>query len=258
MITPRARFNLFLTRRHWNRFAQTDAYWAVLTEPEKKDNRWQVDEFFATGQRDVDATLQRVREICPEWKPNGEALDFGCGVGRLSQGLAKHFDKVTGVDIASHMLDLARRHASRLGERVDFVENRSPDLRRWPDGRFSFVLSLITLQHVPPTASHRYLAEMVRVTRPSGLIVVQAPSAWVRPPPRRRLTWWPGTLWNHLRPHLRRWLVLEPVMDMHLLPREAVEATLGAAGADILAVDTLPSAGPDIVSHRYIALRRPD
>jgi SAM-dependent methyltransferase len=245
---------LWLARRHWNLFARTDAYWAVLTEPDKQGHRWKVDEFFATGRADVEANLRRVQELLPAWRPAGAALDFGCGVGRLTQGLAAHFDQVTGVDIAKDMLALARRHNVHAG-RVTYVENHDAALGRFADGSFALVLSLITLQHIAPEYSRQYLREFVRVCAPGGVVVVQVPDRALRPPPPRRFSLWPPTHWKRWKRALRRWLVLEPTMEMHPVPRAEVEAILRRAGATLLAVDAVPAAGPEFVSYRYIARR---
>lgn len=245
---------LWLARRHWNLFARTDPFWAVLTEPDKQGRRWQVDEFFATGRAEVNATLARVRAVCPGWAPSGAALDFGCGVGRLTLGLAEHFETVNGVDISAAMLERARHHNPH-GARVRFHENRAPDLRLFPDGSHRFVLSLITLQHIAPEASRRYLAEFARVCAPGGLIVVQVPDRLLRTSRPRRFSWWIPTHWKRLKRAARRWLVLEPTMEMHPIAREEVEAILRQAGTELLAVDPLPSAGPEFTSYRYIAQR---
>ena len=246
---------LWLTRRHWNLLARTDPYWAVLTEPSKDGNRWKLDEFFATGRDDVETALARVAAVAPGWSARGRALDFGCGVGRLSQALAGRFEQVTGVDIAADMLALARRH-NRAGDRVEFIENRAADLRLFPDHTFQLVLSLITLQHVEPQYSRHYLKEFVRVCAPGGIVVVQIPSDQLTPSRPRRFSLWPPTHWKRLKRACRRWLVLEPTMEMHTLPRAEVEALLTAAGAEVLAVEPMPAAGPQYVSYRYIARRR--
>lgn len=245
---------LWLARRHWNLFAKTDPYWAVLTEPDKQGQRWKIDEFFATGRRDVDVTLQRVREVLPGWQPAGAALDFGCGVGRLTQGLAAHFEQVTGVDISSGMIALARRH-NRHGEPITFVENAEPSLERFASNSFHFVLSLITLQHIAPEYSRRYVAEFARICAPGGVMVFQLPDRALQPPKPRRFSLWLPTHWKRLKPLLSRWLVLEPKMEMHPVPRTEVEAILERAGVQVLAVDPSPTAGPEYVSYWYIARR---
>ncbi len=37
----------------------------------------------------------------------GKALDFGCGVGRLTQALADYFNEVAGVDVSPTMVNKA-------------------------------------------------------------------------------------------------------------------------------------------------------
>ena len=244
---------LWLARRHWNLFARTDAYWAVLTQPDKQGNRWQIDEFFRTGRANVSAQLEHLQRVLPDWRPHGQALDFGCGVGRLTQALADHFDRVTGVDISVDMLKLAREH-NRAPDRVEYLENRDADLRQFPDRRFAMVLSLITLQHIAPEYGRRYLAEFARVCAPGGVIIVQVPAQDHVSQPRR-FSWWLPTHWKRWKRAARRWLVMEPTMEMHTIPREEVQAILEQGGLHVVHVDTLPVTGPGYTSFRYIAHR---
>lgn len=246
--------NLWQTRRHWEKFARTDPLWAVLTSPDKAGNRWQLDEFFATGLRETDAALARVLGHCPALR-RGHALDFGCGVGRLTQGLAAHFDRVTGVDISANMLDLAQQH-NRHGDRITFVRNSRPDLACFDDGAFDFVLSLITLQHVEPRFSRRYLADFVRVLAPGGAALFQIPESTAGPAPRRRFSLWPATLAKRLFRVLNRSAAARPVMEMHTLPRTEIIAIVETAGARVLERYRHDAAGADFESYNYI-VRKP-
>jgi 2-polyprenyl-3-methyl-5-hydroxy-6-metoxy-1,4-benzoquinol methylase len=92
--------------RNWNRLGHEDPLWAVLSHPDKAQRRWKQDEFFATGRRDIADTMAWLAslEIVPG---NEHAMDFGCGVGRLTQALAQHFNQVDGVDVARSMLNHA-------------------------------------------------------------------------------------------------------------------------------------------------------
>ena len=84
---------------HWTRLGEADPLWAVSVAPGTRGGRWDVEEFFATGRREVDAALGRAAEF--GLRPRrGRALDFGCGVGRLSAALARHADELVVVDIA--------------------------------------------------------------------------------------------------------------------------------------------------------------
>ena len=247
------------TRRHWNRFARQDPFWAVLTDPTKVGGGWQVEEFFKTGRDAIAVQVRAVRDQLPELR-RGRALDFGCGVGRLSQALAEHFDAVEGVDIAEDMLALARRH-NRHGPRVTYHHNTEADLRLFPDNRFDFVLSDITLQHVEPQYARAYITEFVRVTAPGGAISFQLP-AWIPPgdrPERFKFSWYPPTLWTRIRRFTRRWwqryFPSEPVMEVHAVPQAEVLELLRSAGSTIVSVERNYAAGPAIESYRYLAIK---
>jgi SAM-dependent methyltransferase len=244
---------LWQTRRHWEKFARVDPLWAVLSEPDKKGNRWQADAFFATGRELVASELGRVRALCPALR-TGHALDFGCGVGRLTQALAGHFDRVTGVDVSAEMIRLAREH-NRHGPRVTYVHNPHADLRGFDDGAFDFVYSLLTLQHVAPEYARGYIAEFVRVLAPGGVVLFQLPTR--RPaPPRRTPHAWLVALALRAWRAANRLVALRPVMEMHAIPREEVVAHLRALGAEILDVHRYDPAGEMLESYGYIA-RKP-
>ncbi len=246
---------LWQTRRHWEKFARTDPLWAVLTAPDKAGNRWQVDEFFATGRRETDAALAHVFAHCPALR-RGHALDFGCGVGRLTQGLAAHFDHVTGIDISNRMLEHARRH-NRHGGRVTYLHNDRPDLACFADNTFDFVLSLITLQHVEPQFARRYIAEFARILAPGGAALFQVPERTAGPVPVRRLSLWPATLAKRLLRALNRSAAAVPVMEMHMLAREDVRKSIQAAGATVVHVYRHDAAGADFESYNYIVRKLP-
>ncbi|HWA10207.1 MAG TPA: class I SAM-dependent methyltransferase [Opitutaceae bacterium] len=253
-------FQLWKTRRHWEAFARTDPLWAVLTEPDRRNNRWTIDEFFATGRRVVDNELAHLREHYPALRRQ-RALDFGCGVGRLTQALANHFDTVTGADISTAMLALAREH-NRQGARVSYVHNTRPDLSIFPDASFDFVCSLITLQHIPPVHARTYIAEFLRVCAPGGAVLFQMPRRLPPrdPPERLQFSAWPPTLWMRVRRYVRYHFRLRfpggPVMEMHAMAREEVLALLAAAGGELVAEWPDEATDPAIASYSYL-VRKP-
>ncbi len=160
--------------RGWEAYGHLDSFFGVLSDRSKLGNKWNEAEFFRTG-RDHVGNLMRVLGESGVPPHVGACLDFGCGVGRLTQPLADHFESVVGVDVAASMIAQARRF-NRAGSRCRSVLNRAPDLRQFGDRTFDLVHSCITLQHMDPGFSAGYIAEFFRIVRPGGLVVFQLPA----------------------------------------------------------------------------------
>jgi SAM-dependent methyltransferase len=161
-------------RRYWDDHAQRDPLWAILSMPDKKGRKWDLDAFFRTGIENV-ALVRYELERLGAMPARRTALDFGCGVGRLTQALAPHFDKVVGVDVSPRMIELASA-LNMFGDKVEYAANEVAHLRRFDDGTFDFILSMIVLQHLEPDVARGYLHEFVRILKPGGVMLFQLPS----------------------------------------------------------------------------------
>jgi SAM-dependent methyltransferase len=102
--------------------------------------------------------------------PRGEerVLDSGTGSGALAFALAPHVREVVAVDLVPELLDQGRRRGGRFPN-VTFVEGDATKLP-FDYGSFDLAGSLRTLHHIdrPELA----VAELVRVTRPRGRVLV--------------------------------------------------------------------------------------
>ncbi len=159
-------------RETWDRLGRDDPFWAILTENDRRGGRWDPREFMATGREEFDTWLSWLGEfgLTPR---DGRALDFGCGAGRMTQALARHFRSVDGVDIAPSMVALAE--ATNQSPSVRFFHHDQPDLSLFPDGCFDLVYSMLVLQHIRPEFTRRYLREFARVLAPGGILAFQLP-----------------------------------------------------------------------------------
>lgn len=171
-----------MSAEFWERAAGIDPMWAVLSDPARRGRRWNSNEFFATGRREISLLMFQLGRL-GHTPPSGAALDFGCGLGRVSQALAQHFGRVLGVDVSARMIQLAA-FLNRYGTRVSYLLNQRPDLSAIDAASFDLVYSDIVLQHIPPADTRAYITEFVRVLRPEGIVVFQLPAAW-RPPQER-------------------------------------------------------------------------
>jgi len=162
-------------RRTWEDYGRRDPFFGVLSDPAKHGGRWSREEFFASGVAHIESLMRSLGDARVA-VPRGACLDFGCGVGRLTQALCRHFERVTGVDVAASMIRRARAF-NQHGDRCTYVVNQTADLSRFDDGAFAVVHSCIVLQHMAPDLASAYLREFFRVVAPGGLVVFQLPSA---------------------------------------------------------------------------------
>ena len=79
----------------WDRHARHDPLRAILSDPTKTWRRWDLRSFLETGKREVSLLMYQLRALNVEVDSKA-ALDFGCGVGRLTLPLAAYFDRVVG------------------------------------------------------------------------------------------------------------------------------------------------------------------
>ncbi len=168
-----------------------DPLWAILTDPSKKNNRWDPAEFFATGDEEIDCLMDSVGALSVTLK-RGSALDFGCGVGRLTQALCRYFENCVGIDIAGSMIRLAREY-NRFGAHCQYFVSETDDLRMFEDGRFDFfhLLQHRAAAHTARVQQPLYSGLHPRIAR-DGMAVFQVPGA-VAPRPTTPA---PDTMFN--------------------------------------------------------------
>lgn len=224
----------------WTRLGAEDPMWAVLTHRGKSDGRWSAQDFLATGVDEIAAVLARLTELAAT-PARGRAVDFGCGAGRLSYGLAMAgFAEVVGLDISESMLDTARGIVPSGS--CEFRLARHPDLAVVGSAEADLVYSARVLQHIPPDLAERYIRSFYRVAGPGAPVVFQMPTAPARTASGLALRALPG-------PFARR---LRRGMEMHGTSEARVRAVVEACGAEVLAVDRDTSAGPRWQSRLYL------
>ena len=135
----------------------------------------------------------------------GHALDFGCGVGRLSVALADYYDRVSGVDISDEMI---ARAIPRNGVRYFQADSIPVALR------FDLVYSMVVLQHMPRDLQHEYVSDFFRVLKPGGVAMFHIPEG----PDTGHPGW---------------------ALSMYGTPQATVEEWIAAAGGRLVSVEDL-------------------
>jgi len=142
------------TDRDWQHYGAFEPYYGVLTHerflranltPET------LEEFWASGRVTVQHVWSMMERLFGYPRPRS-ALDFGCGVGRLTHGMCDLADEVIGLDVSTAMVREAERHGR---DNARFVT----DL---PDCRFDWINSFIVFQHIPPSRGYDLLEQLLR------------------------------------------------------------------------------------------------
>lgn len=162
-------------KEKWEYFGAEDPYFGVSTYEKFKTSNINDEakaEFFETGEEHISSVVAEIRRVFDaEFSPKN-ALDYGCGVGRLVFPLTKVSENVTGVDISKPMLAEARANAERMGitnatfQSVDeFLSSK--------EAKFDLVHSLIVFQHIEPKLGLELLREVISRMKIGGFGALQ-------------------------------------------------------------------------------------
>lgn len=226
-------------KSNWDKMGRIDPCYAICTLPGKENRKWNQEEFFATGRTQIDKAISYAVSLAPSLEKR-RALDFGCGLGRLTQAMGEHFEQVDGVDISDEML----RQASELGapfKHLRFTKITSTTLP-FGDKTFNFVYSHLVLQHMKSELALAYVREFVRVLTPGGVALFQAPSRNLEHPQT-----------SFSCPH--DFAGQPAFMEMHGHPRKSIESAVTEAGGRMLNVRPEPAAGAAWESFDYAVTR---
>jgi len=163
------------TDKSWEEFGKENPYYWVTTIDEYVDEKWNEEtqkKFFEDSTKYIHNILEIIhKHIDPNFSPKN-ALDFGCGVGRVTIPLSKMSKKVVGTDVSSTMLKEAEKLSTHeKTENTTFVKG-DDELSKITD-TFNFVHSIYVFQHIPFKRGKKILDRILSSLEPDGVGVLQ-------------------------------------------------------------------------------------
>jgi SAM-dependent methyltransferase len=128
------------------------------------------DEFWASGERSVDAILEL---LGARIEGHEELVEVGCGIGRITRALAARAKAVVAIDISAQMLEQAKEVNPGL-DNVRWLHGEGTSLAGVDDASVDGLFSHVVFQHIPdPEVTYSYVRDMGRVLRPGGWAAFQ-------------------------------------------------------------------------------------
>ncbi|HEY0427879.1 MAG TPA: class I SAM-dependent methyltransferase [Pyrinomonadaceae bacterium] len=158
----------------WEYFGENDPYFAVNTISEMRSedlDEEKIKLFFERGEDYIKTIWREIEEhFLADFQPK-RALDFGCGVARMTLPIAKRSQETVGVDISTSMLHVAQKNAERFGvKNVSFV--KGDDTISKVTGAFDFIHSIVVFQHIKPKIGVGIFQRMVEMLSEDGIGVL--------------------------------------------------------------------------------------
>lgn len=147
---------------YWNLAAKVSAKAAICTDCVEEED------FFASGARE--AELMRLKGLLGR---EMRVLNIGCGIGRVENAICAEVASVTGVDVSTRMIELARQKVRAPNVNFHPVDGRS--LQGIESEQYDVSVSFMVLQHIPRSACASYIVEVARILKPGGQFLFQIP-----------------------------------------------------------------------------------
>ncbi len=103
-----------------------------------------------------------------------DALDIGCGIGRVEQALAPRLRRIVGIDLSPAMVAEARRRCAGIAN-ASFAVGTGGELSQFAGASFDLVLAVDSfpcIVAVEPELARRTIAEAARLLRPGGALAI--------------------------------------------------------------------------------------
>jgi SAM-dependent methyltransferase len=234
---------LALIRKTWTKLGIDRPHFSVITDPRylPENISGSLDQFWLTGQREADIVANVARRYGTGDPANQTYVEYGCGVGRVTVGLARQCASMHAYDISATHLAHARRRAAEVGA-VNIIFHQCGDDPLVEPEPCDLYYSVIVFQHNPPVVISKLIRSALRALKPFGIALFQVP-----------------TYEREYRFRTSDWLAANhaPDMQMHCLPQPIVFKIIAEEHCAVLEVREDDWAGPPFqrLSNSFVVMK---
>jgi SAM-dependent methyltransferase len=224
----------------WSHLGLTRPHFSVLTDrqylPENIGEH--VDAFWESGESEAAAVSRLLARHGFTDFSRKTCVEYGCGVGRVTTGLARRFGQLHAYDISPGHLrqaELRGQDSGSLNIEYHLCGDNFLDELRCCDVFYSKMV----FQHNPPPVIHHLIGKALRSLRPDGIAIFQVPVYFVG-----------------YRFSIAEWLAADHELDMqmHCLPQEVILSTITRENCALLNLreDNSTGAPETFISNTFI------
>lgn len=228
----------------WSHLGITRPHFSVLTDkqylPENLGEN--ISEFWLSGEREAEKVERMLLRHDFTVISTKTCVEYGCGVGRVTMGLAHRFGQVHGYDISQGHLIQARQHMDEIGVSNCRFHLCSDNLLD-PLEACDFFYSRIVFQHNPPPIIRQLIVNALTSLKPDGIAIFQVPTYKI-----------------NYQYSIDKWISSEHELDMqmHCLPQQVIFSIIAAANCDLIEVreDNSTGAPDQFISNTFVIRKR--
>ena len=162
-------------KKAWENLGNSAAHHSVLTNDEFLPNSLEknIGSFWKSGDKEVKEIEAILKRHGMKLNEVNVAIEYGCGVGRITVPLSKKVSAVHAYDISSPHLDYAKEHANEERAIINFHLVSDPlDKLQQCD----LFYSRIVFQHNPPPIILQLIKNALESLNPGGIAIFQVPT----------------------------------------------------------------------------------
>jgi SAM-dependent methyltransferase len=227
----------------WQAEGRTQAHFSVLSNEQflPTNLAGSINTFWASGEGEAVRAAHILARHGVTNLAERVCVEYGCGVGRVTNGFAKHFKFVHAYDISEPHLVHARQHSAEVElKNISYYE--CLDLMKTRLEPCDFFYSAIVFQHNPPPLIIELIRHALTSLRPGGVAVFQVP------------TFIAGYEFK-----LKDWLEAEPGLrlHMHCVSQATIIEHIFNQGCKLLEIreDGFTGSPESIISNTFVVCR---